>query len=119
MKVYRFLVERKIIYRTQYKVNHMMRGVELILESKCAGAIQLMWFGFIFSVISPLCLPISTIGLFLMCIYERILFNSRYRIPKYTGIRVAHEFINLLRFVSLFIGIANLIVHQSIVIISE
>ena len=49
---------------------------------------MVVWFSFLYAIVSPVCLPISAVGLILYYIYEKIFLNRKYVIPGYGGSRL-------------------------------
>ena len=65
----------------------------------------LCWFGFIYGVVSPICIIVSTLGILLYYLFQKILCNNRYSIPSYGNQKINYSFINLLDFTPFLIGV--------------
>lgn len=52
------------------------------------GLVQLVWFGFIFGTVSPICLLFALIGVFFNFVIEKIMFFKKYSIPEYGSNRI-------------------------------
>lgn len=72
-----------------------------------------MWFGFLYGVVSPICVAIATIGFFLYYLFERLLFNYRYSIPIYGGPRINATMLDMMDFLPLLIGLFNLFLYNT------
>lgn len=73
--------------------------------------VMVVWFSFLFAIVSPICLPISVLGLILYYVYEKIMLNRRYVIPEYGGSRLNSEFVDLLDATPLLISLFNIFLH--------
>lgn len=73
----------------------------------------IVWFGFLYGVVSPICVAIATIGMFLYYTYQRILFNYRYSIPIYGGPRINTTMIDLLDLTPFLVGLFNLFLYNT------
>lgn len=78
-----------------------------------AFVVKLVWFGSIYGVLTPISIPIATIGLILYYFFERILYNRTYSIPIYTGPRINYEMIDMLEWTPFLIGLFNLFLYKS------
>lgn len=78
-----------------------------------AHQIKIVWFGFLYGVVSPICVFIALIGLILYYNYQRALFNSRYSIPPCIGPRINSTFIDLLDLAPFLVGLFNLFLYST------
>ena len=97
--------------KTMKEIRKLTKDPQIFFEQKYADLVQLFWFGFTFSIVSPVCIIISTFGLFIYYVFERVLFKKTYAIPPYSGVRVSIAFINSLQFVALHIGLVNFFLY--------
>lgn len=75
--------------------------------------ILIVWFGFLYGIVSPICVVIGLIGLVLYYFYQRSLFNSKYSIPIYGGSRLNSTLIDLLDYTPFLVGLFNLFLYQT------
>lgn len=75
--------------------------------------VKIVFFGFLYGVVSPICVAISLVGLILYYLYQRSLFNSKYSIPIYGGSRLNSTLIDLVDFTPFLIGLFNLFLYQT------
>lgn len=73
----------------------------------------MVWFGFLYAVVSPICLFIALIGLILYYTYQRALFNSKYSIPAYIGPRLNSTLVNLLDLTPFLVGLFNFFLYTT------
>lgn len=78
-----------------------------------AHNVKIVWFGFLYGVVSPICVAIATVGLFLSYFFERILFNSKYSIPVYGGPRTNATMLDMLDLTPFLIGLFNLFLYNT------
>lgn len=81
--------------------------------SSYAHIVEMVWFGFVFAVVSPICTLIAVSGMVLFYFYEKALFNSKYSIPIYLGPRLNSTLIDLLDYTALLIGTFNLFLYTT------
>ena len=75
--------------------------------------VKIVWFGFLYGIVSPICVAIGLIGLVLYYFYQRYLFNSKYSIPVYGGSRLNSTLIDLFDFTPFLVGLFNLFLYQT------
>lgn len=90
----------------------LTKGKELPTAWAYSLNTKLVWFGFIYGIISPICLAIATLGMFLHWKYEKVLMNYRYSIPPYGGIKINNTLLNLLDWTPLFVGLLILFEYK-------
>lgn len=81
MSVYKFLVEFKLIIATQTEANLAFQGSQLDFVNHFVYILRTVWFSLVFSVVSPICLFIGTLGLILSYSIEKYLISQKYSIP--------------------------------------
>lgn len=75
--------------------------------------VKIIWFGFLYGVVSPICIAISLVGLILYYLYQRSLFNSKYSIPIYGGPRLNSTMVDLIDFTPFLVGLFNLFLYNT------
>lgn len=87
-KFSRTLHNRHISIKTQTEASYKFKGTSIPFVKAYCFVIKMVWFGFLYGVVSPLCTFIATIGMLLFYLFEKILYNSKYSIPFYGGPRI-------------------------------
>lgn len=81
---------------------------------KCyAFNVKMVWFGFLYGVVSPISIFISFLGMLLCYFFEKKLFNERYSIPFYGRSRINYEMIDLLDYTPLLVGLFNIFLYKT------
>lgn len=75
--------------------------------------VKMVWFGFLYGVVSPICILVAAMGMVISYFGERLLFNSKYSIPFYGRSRINYEMIDLLDWTPFLIGLFNLFLYKS------
>lgn len=112
-KFYRKLHEYKISMRTQSQAIHKFKGAEVPFVKCYAFNVKMVWFGFLYGVVSPISIFISFLGMLLCYFFEKKLFNERYSIPFYGRSRINYEMIDLLDYTPLLIGLFNIFLYKT------
>jgi hypothetical protein len=92
LKLYQF----KLFFKNPLRALDAIKGRRVPFSSSFAFMTKIYWFGFFYAVISPICLLISTLGMFMFYQFQRILLNYRFSIPTYGGVKINYSFLNLL-----------------------
>lgn len=75
--------------------------------------VKIVWFGFVYGIVSPICIAIATVGIFVFYLFERVLFNYRYLIPKYGGSKLNQNFLDMIGLLPLLIGSFNFLLYTT------
>ena len=87
-------------------------GEEVPFVKSYAWNVKIIWFGFLYAVITPISVFIAFVGMTMLYFIQRYLFNSKYSIPYYGGPRLNYEMIRLLDWTPLIIGLFNLFIYE-------
>lgn len=109
----RFLNEKGLIFKTQTQACRDYSGPEVPIVSGYAHLIKIVWFGFIYAVVSPICLPIAALALLIFYTTERILFHYRYSISTYGGPKLNQSFLSMFELTPLIIGAFNFLIYTT------
>lgn len=102
-----------MLVKTQTESYATFKGSEVPFVNAYAHMVKIVWFSFLYGVVSPICVAIGTIGIFIYYYYQRILFNSKYSIPIYGHSRINSTMIDLLDFTPFLVGLFNLFLYQT------
>ena len=97
---------------TQKEANGEFKSPYIKFYEGYSIKVQLMWFGFAFSTVSPVCLPISGVGILLSYFLQKAEYAKIYSIPGYGASRIQQEFVDLLDATPLLVSLMNLFVHE-------
>ena len=73
----------------------------------------MLWFSFLYAVVSPICAFFGLLGLILYIFYQKILYHYKYSIPIYGGPQLNATYVNLVDYLSLLMGLFNLFLYQT------
>jgi hypothetical protein len=73
----------------------------------------MLWFSFLYAVVSPICAFFGLLGLILYLFYQKILYHYKYSIPIYGGPRLNATYIDLVDYLPLLMGLFNLFLYQT------
>lgn len=88
-------------------MNNSYKGSNVSISDLYAYIIIIVWCSFLYAIISPICILIGTLGIFLSYFYDKILFNCKYSKPGYNNSRINAVFIDLLDVTPLLVGMFN------------
>lgn len=111
-KIFIWLDNKKIAVKTHSEALKKFIGVHVPFVKCYAFNVKMVWFGFLYGVVSPICVFIAFIGMVMTYFFERALFNSKYSIPFYSGPRINYEMIGLLDWTPLIIGLFNFLLYK-------
>lgn len=87
-KIRKFLHDRSCKKMTQTEASNKLKGAEVSFAKRYAFNVKMVWFGFLYGAVSPICIFVAFIGMLLSYFSERALFNSTYSIPFYSRSRI-------------------------------
>ena len=73
---------------TQTEANEKFKPVEIDFAEVYSLKVQLIWFGFTFATVSPICLLFAMIGIMISFFLQKILYTRYYSIPEYGAPRI-------------------------------
>lgn len=109
----RCLNEIGLTFSTQTQANRNYSGSEVPFVTGYAHLVKIVWFGFLYAVISPICLLVAAAGIFYFYITERLLFHYRYSIPRYGGVKLSHNLLDMIDLVPLLVGLFNFLIYTT------
>jgi hypothetical protein len=87
-KLFKWLDNKKISPKTQSQALRKFVGFPVPFVKCYAWNVKIIWFGFLYAVITPISVFIAFVGMTMSYYFERYLFNRKYSIPFYGGPRI-------------------------------
>lgn len=110
--IYKWLDNKKIKLRTHTQALSKYIGIQVPFVKCYAFNVKMVWFGLVYGIVTPISIFIVFIGMLMTYFFERVLFNSKYSIPFYSGPKINEAMIELLDWTPLFIGLVNLFLYR-------
>lgn len=111
-KIFIWLDNKKMAMKTHTQANLKFIPVQVPFVKCYAFHVKIVWFGFLYAVVTPISVFIAFVGMLMTYFLERFLFNSKYSIPIYSGPRINHEMIGLLDWTPFIVGLFNFLLYK-------